>query len=115
MLRVIASKDYYSILGLRKGASRKEIQEAYRRLALIFHPDRNKEGNAEERFKEISEAYAVLSGKEKAPAQYGAQNPKQGTGNRQGPDAGAGIDEAWAMDVLRRWQQMEREHNNMYR
>jgi DnaJ-class molecular chaperone len=113
-LRVVPAKDYYGILGLRKGASKKEIQEAYRRLALLFHPDRNKDGNAEERFKEISEAYAVLSGKEKEPARYAAQNPKHGTGSR-GPDAESGIDGAWAADVLRRWQQMEREHNNMYR
>jgi DnaJ-class molecular chaperone len=81
-LRVVPAKDYYGILGLRKGASKKEIQEAYRRLALLFHPDRNKDGNAEERFKEISEAYAVLSGKEKEPARYAAQNPKHGTGSR---------------------------------
>ena len=55
-------RDYYEILGLKKGASKDEIKKAYRKLALKHHPDRN-EGDAEseKKFKEISEAYAVLS------------------------------------------------------
>ena len=62
----MAGKDYYKILGVSKNASQEEIKRAYRRLALKYHPDRNK-GNkeAEERFKEINEAYAVLSDPEK--------------------------------------------------
>jgi curved DNA-binding protein len=58
--------DYYNILGVSKTASHEEIKKAYRKLALKYHPDRTK-GNkeAEERFKQISEAYAVLSDKEK--------------------------------------------------
>lgn len=60
------SKDYYKILGVNKSASAEEIKKAYRKLAMKYHPDRNK-GNkeAEAKFKEISEAYAVLSDQEK--------------------------------------------------
>ncbi len=56
-----SEKDYYAILGLQAGATEDEIRKAYRRLALQWHPDRNPGvSEAEERFKEISEAYAVL-------------------------------------------------------
>ncbi len=60
------AKDYYKILGVSKDASQDEIKKAFRKLALKYHPDKNK-GNkeAEERFKEINEAYAVLSDPEK--------------------------------------------------
>lgn len=61
----MAAKDYYEVLGVQKGATKDEIKDAYRKLALQFHPDRNKAPEAEERFKEISEAYAVLSDDEK--------------------------------------------------
>jgi molecular chaperone DnaJ len=58
-------RDYYEVLGVSKTASKEEIKDAYRKLALQYHPDRNKAPEAEERFKEISEAYAVLSDDEK--------------------------------------------------
>ncbi len=62
----MAAKDYYSILGVAKNASDEEIKKAYRKLAMKYHPDRNpNKKEAEERFKEINEAYAVLSDKEK--------------------------------------------------
>lgn len=54
-------KDYYQTLGLARGASDDEIKRAYRRQALRYHPDKNKEPGAEEKFKEIAEAYDVLS------------------------------------------------------
>ena len=57
--------DYYDVLGVPKGANKDEIKAAYRKLALQFHPDRNKSPDATERFKEISEAYAILSDDEK--------------------------------------------------
>jgi len=60
------TKDYYKILGVDKGASQKEIKSAYRKLAMKYHPDQNKgDAAAEEQFKKISEAYAVLSDPEK--------------------------------------------------
>ncbi|HET6454406.1 MAG TPA: DnaJ domain-containing protein, partial [Armatimonadota bacterium] len=59
-------KDYYAVLGVTKGASEKEIKQAYRKLARKYHPDVNPGSKeAEEKFKEISEAYEVLNDKEK--------------------------------------------------
>jgi molecular chaperone DnaJ len=57
--------DYYLVLGVAKTASKDEIKDAYRKLAMQFHPDRNKSPEAEEKFKQISEAYAVLSDDQK--------------------------------------------------
>jgi len=54
-------RDYYEVLGVKKDADQKEIKNTFRKLALKYHPDRNKEPDAEEKFKEIAEAYAVLS------------------------------------------------------
>lgn len=59
-------KDYYKILGVSKSVSSGEIKKAYRKLALKYHPDHNKgDKSAEDKFKDISEAYAVLSNPEK--------------------------------------------------
>jgi preprotein translocase subunit Sec63 len=63
-------KDYHEILGVSKDASESEIKKKYRKLALKYHPDRNKSRNAEEKFKEINEAYAILTGKQSVPVVY---------------------------------------------
>ena len=60
-----AKRDYYEVLGVTKTSSADEIKQQYRKLALKFHPDRNKSSEAAEHFKEISEAYAVISDPEK--------------------------------------------------
>ena len=61
----MSKRDYYDILGVPRNAAKEEIKNQYRKLALKYHPDRNKSPDAEERFKEISEAYAILSDDEK--------------------------------------------------
>ena len=62
----VVQKDYYQVLGLPRNASEDEIRRAYRRLALMYHPDHHPDDSeSEEKFKEISEAYAVLSDPEK--------------------------------------------------
>jgi molecular chaperone DnaJ len=60
-----SARGYYEILGVSKNATQDEIKSAYRKLALQYHPDRNKSPDAEGKFKEMSEAYAVLSDQEK--------------------------------------------------
>ena len=76
----MATKDYYQILGVNKSAGDEEIKRAYRKLAMKYHPDKNpNKKEAEERFKEINEAYAVLSDKEKRKQydMYGAEGFRQ--------------------------------------
>lgn len=87
-----AKRDYYEVLGVNKSASSAEIKSAYRKLALKFHPDRNKEAGAEAKFKEINEAYQVLSDPKKKQTydQFGhaAFDPSSGMGGGQGPFGG---------------------------
>jgi curved DNA-binding protein len=70
-------KDYYAILGLERGASDEQIKKAYRRLARKYHPDVSKEAGAEEKFKEVAEAYQTLKDADKRAAydQLGVQRP----------------------------------------
>uniref|UniRef100_A0A182WLG7 J domain-containing protein n=1 Tax=Anopheles minimus TaxID=112268 RepID=A0A182WLG7_9DIPT len=79
-------KDFYKILGVAKSASDDEIKKAYRKLALKYHPDKNKAPQAEERFKEVAEAYEVLSDKKKRDIydQYGEEGLKGGAGGMPG-------------------------------
>ncbi|XP_070976312.1 dnaJ homolog subfamily B member 4-like [Oncorhynchus clarkii lewisi] len=81
-------KDYYKILGIVKGAADEDIKKAYRKQALKWHPDKNKAANAEEKFKEIAEAYEVLSDPKKREIydQYGEEGLKGGGGPGNGPD-----------------------------
>ena len=61
----MSKRDYYDVLGVSKDATKDQVREAFRKLAFQYHPDRNKEKGAEDKFKEISEAYAILSDPEK--------------------------------------------------
>ena len=78
-------KDYYKIMGLEKGANQDEIKRAYRKLARKYHPDVSKEKDAEEKFKELGEAYDVLRDPEKKAKydQYGQYWKEQGQANPQ--------------------------------
>lgn len=71
-------KDYYKTLGIEKGAKDEDIKKAYRKLALKYHPDKNKTPGAEEKFKEVAEAYEVLSDKKKREVydRYGEEGLK---------------------------------------
>ncbi len=71
-------KDYYKVLGLPRSATEDEVKRAYRKLALKFHPDKNKSPGAEEKFKEIAEAYEVLGDKKKRDVydKYGEEGLK---------------------------------------
>jgi len=83
----MAKRDYYEILGVKKDASAAELKSAYRKLAMKYHPDRNaSDKGAEEKFKELSEAYEVLSDEKKRAAydQYGADAFQGGAGGPSG-------------------------------
>ncbi len=85
----MAKRDYYEVLGLQKGASQDDIKKAYRKLAIKYHPDRNPgDKEAEEKFREATEAYEVLSDEKKRPLydQYGfagVDGMNQGGGGAQ--------------------------------
>jgi len=88
-------KDYYKVMGLQRSATQDEVKRAYRKLARQFHPDVSKEPQAEQRFKEVGEAYEVLKDPEKRAAydQLGA-NWQGGQEFRPPPDWNAGFESA---------------------
>lgn len=87
-------RDYYEVLGIQKSASDAEIKKAYRNLAKKYHPDVNKAAGAEEKFKEINEAYEVLSDAQKRATydQYGHAGMEGAGGFGQGGFSSAGFD-----------------------
>ena len=84
---LVSQRDYYEILGVGKTASDSDIKSAYRKLAMKFHPDRNKEEGAADKFKEATEAYSVLSDADKR-ARYDRFGH---AGVAGGPGGGGGV------------------------
>lgn len=99
----MAKKDYYEILGVTKTASEADLKSAYRKLAREYHPDMNKEAGAETKFKEVSEAYQVLSDpqKRKTYDQFGSAafepgNAYGGAGQQGYNPFGGGFSYSWS-------------------
>lgn len=80
-------KEYYKILGVERNATEDQIKKGYRKMALKFHPDKNKDPGAEEKFKEIAEAYEVLSDKDKRVTydRFGSDGLRPGGGTNSSP------------------------------
>ena len=93
---VAMGRDFYAILGINKSATEDEIKKAYKKLAMKYHPDKAKDETAraknEEKFKEVSEAYTILSDKEKREIydKYGEDGLRRGEGGPAGNPFGNG-------------------------
>ncbi|MFD1203862.1 MULTISPECIES: molecular chaperone DnaJ [Sporosarcina] len=88
----MSKRDYYEVLGVPKTATKEEIRKAYRKLSKQYHPDLNKEAGAEEKFKEVTEAFETLSDDSKRANydQYGHADPNGGFGGFGGFGGGGG-------------------------
>jgi len=96
---VASKRDYYEVLGVGKDASADDIKKSYRQLARQYHPDVNKAADAETKFKEVKEAYDVLSddGKRSTYDRFGHVDPNQGMGGGGGADFGGGFGDIFDM------------------
>ena len=101
-------RDYYEVLGLTKEATEKDIKKAYRKLAFKWHPDKNPENKkeAEEKFKEINEAYSVLSDPDKRKEYDNREfgDALHGHGKSQDHKKGRAIRDRGGMSVLKRYE-----------
>ena len=95
----MSKRDYYEVLGVGRDASQEEIRKAYRKLARKYHPDVNKSPDAEEKFKEVKEAYEVLSDPQKKARydQFGHTDPGAAGGGGFGGFGGFLPADAWKL------------------
>jgi DnaJ-class molecular chaperone len=84
LTEILSGKNYYKVLGLERTATDKDIKKAFRKMALQLHPDKNKSPDAEEKFREIAEAYEVLSDPEKRRVYDRTGSAGQNAGPRAG-------------------------------
>ncbi|WP_203288130.1 molecular chaperone DnaJ [Metabacillus sp. cB07] len=94
----MSKRDYYEVLGVSKSASKDEMKKAYRKLSKKYHPDINKEADASDKFKEITEAYEVLSDDQKRAQydQFGHADPNQGFGSSDFGGGFGGFDDIFS-------------------
>src|SRR5438445_7249075 len=101
----MSAGDYYTVLGVARGASEADVKKAYRKLAMTYHPDRNNgDKAAEEKFKEITEAYEVLSDPAKRATydRFGEAGLRGGGGERGGGLGFGHFDLSHALSALMR-------------
>lgn len=94
----LSAQDFYKLLGIKRSASQKEIKKAYRAKSLEFHPDKNKEEGAAEKFAEIAYAYEVLTNENKKEVydKHGEEGLKQHESNNRGGGGGGGFDDIFS-------------------
>lgn len=98
LLSIVSAMDFYKLLGVSRSASQKEIKKAYRAKSLEFHPDKNKEEGAAEKFAEIARAYEVLSDEEKKEIydMHGEEGIKQHEQRGGGGGGGGGFEDIFS-------------------
>ncbi|XP_006005942.1 dnaJ homolog subfamily B member 9a [Latimeria chalumnae] len=111
---ILAKRDYYEILGVPKNASERQIKKAFHKLAMKYHPDRNKSPDAEAKFREIAEAYEALSDEKKRREydQFGDQAFTNGGGGR---DNGGSFHQPFNFDDLFKEYDFNQNHNTRHK
>lgn len=109
-------QEYYKVLGVSSDATPEQIKKAYRKLAMRYHPDQNKDKGAPAKFKEIREAYAVLTGKENPPKQVPKRRDVRPdaawSAYRSGHNPVSSEAAEWSFRVKQVWEDLDKEETN---